>query len=130
LYIFDGASAHLESELFIVSAIVSSLLAALLAFSALRKLSHRPEVVATYTRVGVPEGRLDQLAAILLAAAAGLVVGLVWPPIGVAAAAGLVVYFVVAIAFHIRAKDAQNLPTPVVIELLAIAALGLRLGTL
>jgi hypothetical protein len=40
------------------------------------------------------------------------------------------VYFAVAIAFHVRARDAQHLPTPVMIELLAIAALGLQLGTL
>jgi DoxX-like protein len=103
--------------------IVSILLAALLVFTAVRKLSHRPDVVATYTRVGVPEERLDQLAWILLAGAAGLIAGLFWPPIGVAAGIGLVVYFLLAIAAHIRARDARNLPVPVAMELLAIASL-------
>lgn len=103
--------------------IVSILLAALLVFSAVRKLSHRPDVVATYTRVGVPEDRLNQLAWILLAGAAGLIAGLFWPPIGVAAGIGLVVYFLLAIAAHVRAGDARNLPAPVAIELLAIASL-------
>jgi hypothetical protein len=103
--------------------IVSILLAVLLAFTALRKLSHRPEVVATYTRVGVPEDRLDRLAWILLAGAAGLIAGLLWPPIGVAAGIGLVVYFLLAIAAHIRANDAGNLVAPVVMELLAVASL-------
>jgi DoxX-like protein len=116
--------------MFAAAAIVSSLLAALLAFSAIRKLSHRPEVVATYTRVGVPEGKLDYLALILLAGAAGLVVGLFWGPLGVAAAAGLVVYFLLAIAAHIRAGDAVHLATPAVIELMAVAALVLRAGSL
>ena len=105
--------------------VVSLLLAALLVFAAVRKLSHRPEVVATYTRVGVPEGRLDLLAWILLAGAAGLLAGLLWPPIGVAAGIALVVYFLLAIAAHIRAGDARNLPTPVVMELLAVASLVL-----
>jgi hypothetical protein len=112
------------------AAIVSSLLAALLALSAARKLTHRPEVVATYARVGVPEGKLDYLALILLAGAAGLIVGLFWGPLGVAAAVGLVVYFLLAIGAHIRAGDAVHLPTPVVIELMAVAALVLRAGSL
>jgi hypothetical protein len=103
--------------------IVSILLAALLVFTAVRKLSHRPEVVATYTRVGVPEERLDQLAWILLAGAAGLIAGVFWPPIGVAAGIGLVVYFLLAIAAHLRAGDARSLPVPVAMELLAIASL-------
>jgi hypothetical protein len=113
----------------VAAAIVASLLAALVAFAAVRKLSHRPEVVATYTRVGVPESRLDALALILLAGAAGLIGGLFWAPLGVAAAAGLACYFLLAIAAHVRADDTANLPTPVTIELLAIAALGLRIGT-
>jgi DoxX-like family len=105
--------------------LVSLLLAALLTYAAVRKLSHRPEVVATYTRVGVPEERLDQLAWLLLAGAAGLIAGLAWPPIGTAAGAALVVYFVLAIAAHVRAADYRNLPVPVVMELLAVASLAL-----
>ena len=103
--------------------IVSVLLAALLVFAAIRKLSHRPEVVATYTRVGVPEERLDLLAWILLAGAAGLLAGLAWQPVGIAAGIGLVVYFLLAIAAHVRAGDLRNLPVPVVMELLAVASL-------
>jgi hypothetical protein len=116
--------------MFAAAATVSSLLAALLAFSAIRKLSHRPEVVATYTRVGVPEDKLDHLALILLAGAAGLVLGLFWGPLGVAAAVGLVVYFLLAIGAHIRAHDAAHVATPALIELLAVAALVLRAGSL
>jgi len=103
--------------------IVSVLLALLLVFAAARKLSHRPEIVATYTRVGVPEERLNALAWVLLAGAAGLVAGLFWPPVGVAAGAGLVLYFLLAIGAHVRAGDARNLPTPVAMELLALASL-------
>jgi uncharacterized membrane protein YbjE (DUF340 family) len=116
--------------MFPAAAVISSLLAAVLAFSALRKLSHRPEVVATYTRVGVPEDKLDSLAFVLLAGAVGLVVGEFWGPLGVAAAAALVVYFLLAIGAHIRADDAVHLPTPIVIELMAVAALVLRVGSL
>jgi len=78
----------------------------------------------------VPEGKLNYLAVILLAGAAGLILGLFWGPIGVAAAIGLIAYFLLAIAAHIRHDDNENLPTPVVIELMAVAALVLRLGSL
>jgi hypothetical protein len=114
----------------VAAAILSVLLAAVLALSAVRKLSHRAEVVRTYVRVGVPEDKLDYLAITLLAGAAGLIFGLFWPPIGIAAAIGLVIYFLVAVAFHIRADDAKNLPTPLAIAVIAAAALILRLATL
>ena len=116
--------------MFVATAVVSVLLAAALTYAAVRKLSHRPEVVATYVRVGVPEDRLDYLAATLLAGAAGLVVGLLWAPIGVAAGVGLVCYFLLAIGAHLRAHDAESLPTPVAMELTAVAALALRLASL
>ena len=114
--------------MFAAYATVSVLLAALLAFAAVRKLGHRPEVVETYVRVGVPEERLDLLAVVLLAGAAGLLAGIAWRPLGVAAASCLVLYFLVAIAAHIRARDQRNMATPLLIELLAIAALVLRLA--
>jgi hypothetical protein len=116
--------------MFVATVIVSGLLAATLAFAAIRKLSHRPEVVQTYARVGVPEDKLNYLAIILLAGAAGLILGLFWAPIGVAAAIGVVSYFLLAIASHVRADDTENLPTPIVIEVVAAAALALRLVTL
>jgi DoxX-like family len=114
----------------VAAAIVSLLLAALLTYSAIRKLGHRPAVVATYTRVGVPQDKLDILAYILLAGAAGLALGLLWAPVGIAAAAGIVTYFALAIASHIRADDIVSLPTPLTVELLAIAALTLQLAAL
>ncbi|MGH8868942.1 MAG: DoxX family protein [Actinomycetes bacterium] len=116
--------------MFIAAAVVSSLLAALLAFTAVRKLSHRPDVVATYRRVGVPEDKLNYLALVLLAAAAGLVIGLFWAPLGIAATVGVICYFVFAITAHLRHHDTGNVPTPITIELVAVAALILRLNSL
>jgi hypothetical protein len=110
--------------------IVSILLATVLAAAAVRKLSHREAVVASYARVGVPADKLDHLAVILLAGAVGLLLGLLWAPVGVAAAVGVVCYFALAVVAHLRHHDEANLPTPVVIELLALAALGLRVATL
>jgi DoxX-like family len=115
-----------EAPVFAATVAVSALLATLMSYAAVRKLSHRPEVVATYTRVGVPEERLDLLAATLLAGAAGLLIGLIWAPLGVAAGALIVLYFLVAIAAHIRSRDLEHLTTPLVMELLAVGAIALR----
>jgi hypothetical protein len=116
--------------MFVATAAVSVLLAALLAFSAAMKLSHRERVVQGYARVGVPEDKLNWLAVTLLGGAAGLVLGLWWAPIGVAAAIGVVCYFLVAVAFHIRAQDTKSLPTPLAMVLVAAVALVLRLATM
>jgi DoxX-like family len=114
----------------LATSILSVLLAALLTSSAILKLTRQEPFVTGYVRVGVPEEKLDYLAIILLAGAAGLILGLVWAPIGVAAAAGVVAYFIIAVVFHIRADDARNLPTPLALEAIAAAALVLRLATL
>lgn len=113
----------------IATTTVSILLAALLAFAAIRKLSHQEQVVESYARVGVPDDKLNYLAIILLAGAAGLMLGLLWAPIGVAAAIGVVCYFIGAVTFHLRAGDARNLPTPLAMLATAVVTLVLQLVT-
>ena len=115
--------------MFAATVLVTVLLAVLMSYAAIRKLSHRPEVVATYTRVGVPEERLDLLAATLLAGVAGVLIGLAWAPLGVTACAAVAIYFLVAIAAHVRSGDREHLPTPIVMELLAIGATALRVAS-
>jgi DoxX-like family len=57
-----------------------------------------------------------------------LLVGLWVPAIGVAAAIGVILYFIGAVSFHVRAHDTGLVP-PVVIGLLGVAALVLRLAS-
>lgn len=114
----------------VANIIVTILLAALLTIAAARKLAHTERVVESYRRAGVPEDKLNYLAAILLVGAAGLVFGLVWPPIGVAAAIGVTGYFTGAMVSHVRADDAGRIPTPSAYAALAVAVLALRLTTL
>lgn len=61
------------------------------------------EVVAD--RVRVSRKWMLPLGVVLAAGAAGLLVGFAVPVLGTAAAAGLVVYFVFALAAHARAHD-------------------------
>jgi hypothetical protein len=107
--------------------LVSTLLAVLLAVAAVRKLSHRKSIVASYARVGVPEERLNLLAFVLLLGAAGLLIGQLWTPIGVAAAACVTAYFTLAAAAHVRHHDLGQLPTPLALLGLAVASLLLQL---
>jgi type II secretory pathway component PulL len=111
-------------------AITSVLLAAALSYSAAMKLTHRAEVVASYARAGVPEPWLNRLAGLLFLASAALVAGIVWEPLGLAAALALVVYFAVAVTFHVRAGDERSLPTPVTMLSLAAATSVLHIATL
>ena len=113
----------------VATVVASGLLAALLVYTAARKLTHRPAVVAAYRLAGVPEPWLNPLAVLLLAATAGLLAGLAWAPLGIAAAAGLVAYFAIAIAFHLRARDRRHLPTPVLMLALAVTTLAAHLGS-
>jgi DoxX-like family len=112
--------------MYVALVVVSVLLAALITFSAALKLTHRPNVVESYRTAGVPETWLNGLAALLLAAAAGLVIGIWWPIAGIAAAAGLVAYFVLAVVFHIRSKDTAHMFTPAVLSVVAAAVVALH----
>ena len=114
--------------MFVVTATVSLLLAAAMAWSAVRKLTHRADVVRTYRRVGVPEERLDALAAVLFIGAAGLLAGVWWGTVGVVAAAGVLCYFLAAVAAHVRAGDTANLASPLVLAVLAAVVLALHLA--
>ena len=105
--------------------LVVGLLAALLVFSACMKLTGRPDVVESYARVGVERTRLPLLAMVLFAGAAGLLTGLAWSPIGVAAAAALVLYFALAIIAHATHDDLAHAVTPTVFLGLAIGSLVL-----
>jgi hypothetical protein len=56
-------------------------------------------------RVGVSHRWMLPLGTVLAAGAIGLLLGLALPPLGVAAAIGLVLYFLCAVGAHIRARD-------------------------
>lgn len=62
-------------------------------------------VVQCLEDVGFPTKFLPFLAAVKLAAALGLVAGLWIPGLGLAAGAGLVVYFLLAVGAHLRKRD-------------------------
>ncbi|MFE7773248.1 DoxX family protein [Streptomyces sp. NPDC057445] len=113
--------------MFIATIVVSALLAALLVFSAVGKLRNDPAQLKVMETVGFPADRLWLLATAEIAGAVGLLAGLFWWPLGVAAAIGVTLYFIGAVGSHLRVRDsATNAAVPLV---LAVAALALRLAT-
>ncbi|GAA2393976.1 DoxX family protein [Nonomuraea africana] len=84
-------------------------------------------VLANSARLGIPQKWLPMLATLKAAGAAGLVAGLLGVPyIGTAAAIGLVVFFVGAVALHVRAREFRKIAIPG--GYLALAAASLALG--
>ncbi|MFL1380499.1 DoxX family protein [Nocardiopsis protaetiae] len=115
--------------MFIATVVVSVLIAAFAAMSGVGKLRRAPAVVASMETVRFPLDRLWMLALVEFAGAAGVLVGLVWWPLGAAAATGLVVYFVCAVIAHVRVGDTRGLGAPLFPLVLSVAALALRLLT-
>ena len=114
--------------MYVVTVVVSALLAAALVGSGAAKLAGNAGVQEGMARVHFPLDKLWLLAVAELAGAVGLLVGLSWWPIGVAAAIGVILYFVGALVFHVRARD-MALAAPAVFLVLAVAALVLRAVT-
>jgi hypothetical protein len=86
-------------------------------------------VIANMTKMGVPRSWLIPLGSLKAMGALGLLIGIGAPPIGVAAAAGLILFFVGAVLTHIRAHaDVSTYPYPIVFLVLAVGSLLLRLA--
>lgn len=106
--------------------VVTLLAAALVAFSGGALLARASWVVESLVAYGVPRSWWPRLGAAKLAGAAGLLVGLAVPAIGVAAAIGLVLYFTGAVITVIRAGSYGHIPFPLLY--LAPAAVSLALA--
>jgi len=108
--------------------VISIILAVMLIFSAVGKIRRDPGIVRTiHEIVGVPLKYFPLLAACEFAGALGLVLGIWSPPLGMAASIGLVLYFVGAIASHLRVGDLKGVGPAVFFCGLAAGALVLRL---
>jgi uncharacterized membrane protein YphA (DoxX/SURF4 family) len=103
--------------------IVTALLAALFGFAGLIKVVGLRQSLAIRDHLGVQPVQWRLIGLLELAGVAGVLVGLLaWPPIGVAAAAGLALLVLGAIVFHVRASDSVADMAPAVIGLgLAVA---------
>ncbi len=111
--------------------VVTVLAIAANAFSGVAAMVHFGPILPGMARAGVPESWLTVLGTLKTAGAVGLLLGLFGVPlIGTAAAIGLVLFFVGAIATHLRARDySPQLGLAIGFFLLAVAALVLGLAS-
>ncbi|MGW3627121.1 DoxX family protein [Streptomyces sp. NPDC000880] len=105
--------------------IAGIVLALMLLVSAYTKLTRNQQVVDGLTGLGVPLGMFPFCCEI--AGAAGLLIGIWWAPLGIAAAIGLALYFVGAVGTHLRKRDYKGTPSPAVLLLASTAVLILRI---
>jgi len=108
--------------------VVTIVLATIVVFSAVGKLRRDPRIVqGIHEVVGVPMKYFPLLAMCELAGAVGLVLGIWWPPLGVAAAIGLVIYFAGAVVSHLRVGDVKGIGPAAFLLTMSAAALALRI---
>ena len=105
--------------------IVTLAAAAVVGFSAVSVFTHAKWVVEPITEYGVPRSWWPWLGTAKAAGAAGLVAGLFVPPLGVAAAIGLVLYFTGAVVTVARARSYGHLVFPVLYMAPVVASLAL-----
>lgn len=106
-------------------AVVSIVLALVLTFTAYSTLTGKEVVRRGIIEVGFPPTLLWLLGLAQLAGAIGIVIGLWWPPLAIAAATCLVVYFLGAAGAHVRVGHPRQAIPSTAILLGAVAALAL-----
>jgi hypothetical protein len=113
----------------IAKVVVTALLAAMLGFAGLIKVIGVAQSLTIRDHLGVKPVQWRTIGSLELAAVAGVVAGLWWPPIGMAAAIGSGLLLLGAIAFHARASDSAADTAPAVIGVgLAVATAILQSG--
>ncbi|MEU8894902.1 DoxX family protein [Nocardia sp. NPDC048505] len=99
--------------------------AAWVGFSAVSLLRRAPFVVDPLVEYGVPRSWWTPLGLAKAAGAVGLLAGLFLPAIGVAAAIGLILYFLGAVVAVLRAHSYKTVAFPVLYLAPVAVALGL-----
>ena len=116
--------------MFIAMLVLSALLAVVFTAAGVSKVMKVPAMVTAAEAHGFTADSYRNIGLLEVAGAAGLIIGLWWAPLGIAAALGLTLLMVGAVIVHVRAKDkvAETVPA-VVLTLLSAAALVLRIVT-
>jgi DoxX-like family len=101
---------------------ISLLLAAACLFPAAAKLASHPKMRHAAAHFGIPWSRYRLIGVAELAAAAGILIGLWWHPLGLAAAAAMALLLLGAIVAHRKAADSAKEMAPAWVALLLTLA--------
>jgi DoxX-like family len=125
----DQPVTSIKPPVSIAETVIIAMAAAANAFAAAVDFARVQWILDNMTRYGVPRRWLPVLGALKAAGALGLLAGFGVPALGLAASAGLVLYFVGAIVTVIRSGWYSHIPYPAVFLLLAVGALIAMLGS-
>ena len=101
---------------------LSVLLAVACLVPAIAMLGAHPKMLASAGHFGIPWSRYRLIGAAELLAAAGVLAGLRWSPIGIAAASGMCALLVGALTTHRRSGDRLQEAIPALVALAASLA--------
>ena len=101
---------------------ISLLLAAACLLPAAAKLAGHPKMQQSAAHFGISWPSYRLIGAAELAAAAGILIGLWWHPLGVAAAAGMALLLLGAIITHRKVADSAKEMAPALVALLLTLA--------
>ena len=110
---------------------ITLVFALMVLFSGIGKIRRDPrQVKVIHDTIGVPLDYFPLLAGCEFAGAVGLVVGIWWPPTGIMAGTGLVIYFLGAVVAHLRVRDIKGIGPATFMLLLAAGVLAVRVVTM
>lgn len=107
---------------------VSIVLAMACLLPAVGKLSGNPKMRQSATRFGIPWRKYQSIALAEIIAAAGVVGGLRWHPLGLVGAVGMVILLLGALRYHRKTKDDAKEISPALVALaITIAYLAIAI---
>jgi hypothetical protein len=107
--------------------ILMILAAAANTYAAFSDITRPAWILENMKKLGIPESWLPTLGVLKGLGALGLLAGIAIPFIGIAAAAGLILFFLGAVVAVVRARWYPHMPYPLIWLALAVAALVLQL---
>jgi hypothetical protein len=116
--------------MFIAYVVVAAVMSLALLASASAKFARSKMLIDQMATLRLPTSMLPFLAVAQVAGAGGLIIGLWWGPLGIAAAVGVTLYFIGAVITHLRVGDYKGSPQAAVLGVIAIALIVLRATTL
>lgn len=116
--------------MFVAYIILAAVEAAILLASAVAKFTRPPRLVDQMSTLQLPSAILPFLGITQIAGAGGLIIGIWWGPLGIAAAVGVTLYFLGAVVTHLRVRDFNGITPAAGLAVLAAVLIGLRVATL
>lgn len=95
--------------------VVSIVVAAVFVGAGVAKITEQQRMVDSADHFELSHRAHRMIGALEIAGAVGLLLGLLWSPIGIIAAIGLLVLMIGALCFHVRAKDSVQEVTPAIV---------------